>query len=145
MKIIFKHFTLHFTTCFCASEYEKKRKEKKHKTVEHCASSPTEPVFDFCLSLLCKKESPCTYNLRMHWNCIIVQYVCVRVTEHSNKLTWYYGCLSHWHSPAERQVGLGFPKFPVLYFVLCGVCVCVCVRVYDDTKHLQQCANVHNS
>lgn len=32
-----------------------KLRKKKYKTVEHCASSPTEPVFDFCLYLLCKK------------------------------------------------------------------------------------------
>lgn len=71
---------------FVQVNMRKSKEEKnlrKHKTVEHCASSPTEPVFDFCLYLLCfKKKSPCTYNLRMHLSCIVVQYVCVRVTEH---------------------------------------------------------------
>lgn len=79
MNAIFKTFYL----LLCKQIWEN-REKKQHKAVEHCASSPTEPVFDFCLYLLCKKqkESPCTYDLRMHLNCIIVQYVCVRVTEH---------------------------------------------------------------
>lgn len=67
----------------------KDKKKKIHKTVEHCASSPTEPVFDFCLYLLCKKESPCKYDLRLHLNCIAVQYiqyVCVSLSIR-NKLT----------------------------------------------------------
>lgn len=55
MKVIFKHLLYILQLAFVQVNMRKKEEEKKHKTVEHCASSPTEPVFDFCLYLFCKK------------------------------------------------------------------------------------------
>lgn len=135
-------------TCFCASKYGKIQKKKQHKTVEHCASSPTEPVFDFCLYLLCKR------NLLVHtiWECIWTaslysMYVCVSLST-SNKLTWYYGRLSHFGFPficREWQVGLGFPKWGGLSSLAIWVFVLYSVSLFYVGCVFVTTLNTHNN
>lgn len=121
MKAIFKHFPR------LAFVQVNMRKSRKRKTVEHCASSPAEPVLDFCLYLLCKKESPCTYDLRMHLSCIIVQYVCACVSQ-SNKLTWSnISVILLFLLPAENSRLGWVPQSKSRCFVLfLGLMWCVC-------------------
>lgn len=57
---------IHFpAACFCACNSEK----KLQNIVPHLPPSLSLTTVS---DLLCKKQSPCTYNLRMHLNCIFV-------------------------------------------------------------------------
>lgn len=60
MKAIFKHFTLHFTTCFCASKYEEKKKKKTTKLLNIVPHLPPS------LSLTSVSISSVKRNLLVH-------------------------------------------------------------------------------
>lgn len=126
---------------------------EKHETVEHCASSPTEPVFDFCLYLLCEKGISLYIRFEnafeLH-HCTVRVHVCVCVTIAKPAVTWYYGRLSHvffvflnvfclsaeswrlgWVSWEKKK------KLNVLDFLFFFSCYVRCVSVYDCSKHPQ--------
>lgn len=114
MNAIFK--TLYLLLCKQIWKNQEKNNNKLLNIVPHLPPSLSLTSVSIS-SVKKKKDSPCTKIWECIWTASLYSmYVCVSQST-SNKLTWYYGRLSHFSFPfvcKEWQVGLGFPKWGCL-------------------------------